>query len=146
MKKITKYTTAFVLAILISVPVLVLAYTTHQKFASYSVDSQETQYMQFSESDSNFIYQNSNLTVSSILADSGSSSCTWCKVKVTHKKKGLLGIYSTTNSTTVTTSVPDYYDVKNYGNVGTGTFRHYIENTNHQNNTGTMRVNVQDYN
>lgn len=38
-----------------------------------------------------------------------------------------------------------YYKAANYGNVGYGTYRHYIKNESHQSNSGIFRVNAQTF-
>jgi hypothetical protein len=138
---------------LLAIPtIIVLADTQQQYFAAYTIGttaSQTQQYMELTTKENDgYKYQNSNFTVSNMLADSGGdgSYCNFCKLVITGKKKGFLGIYSNLkNPVTVSTPKVGYYNATNYGNVGYGTFRHYIKNETHFSNSGTYRVNAQDF-
>lgn len=150
MKKKRKFL-LFGLALSVIIPTLAVSADTQiQHYIGYTIGTTQTYeetHMEFSVGSSDpYIYQNSNFTVSSMLADSGGGSCSFCKLVITGKKKGLLGIYTNMKSAkTVSTPTTGYYSGDNYGNVGTGTFRHYIKNSTHYSNSGTYRVNAQDF-
>ena len=151
MKK-KKFLSLLGIALLTISTIIVLADTQQQYFAAYTVGttaSQTQQYMELTTKENDgYKYQNSNFTVSNILADSGGdgSYCSFCKLVITGKKKGFLGIYSNLKApVTVSTPKIGYYNATNYGNVGYGTFRHYIKNETHFSNSGTYRVNAQDF-
>ena len=128
------------------IPTVTFALSVKQHFGSYSVAHDKHQYIEYSETDSAYKYQNSNLTVSSFLADSGGdgSYCSWCTIEVTLKHKGLLGIYTNKKQNVVKVPKVGYYEVQNYGDVGTGTFRLDIGYPNHEKSSGTIRANVQN--
>lgn len=147
-----KYFLLLSMAVLVVPTIAVFADTFRQEYGDYTVGTsagQTQQYIEFSTKESEGLkYQNSNFTVSSMLADSGGngSYCSFCKLVVTGKKKGFLGIYSNLkDSVTVSTPNVGYYNATNYGNVGYGTFRHYIKNETHFSNSGTYRINAQDF-
>ena len=131
---------------------IVSAANQEQNFFNYKIGltvGVTQQYMQFTTNESDgYKYQNANFTVSKILADSGGdgSNCTFCKLVVTGKKKNWLGIYTNLKSpVTIATPKTGYYKAANYGNVGYGTYRHYIKNASHQSNSGIFRVNAQTF-
>lgn len=146
MKEKFKKLTAITLITLISIPTMTFAATKSLELISgqYALSSGNYQYMQYDEDTSSMVYQKSSINVQNMVADSGSGSCTWCHMKGTLKKKVLLGVYSTIDSKSINTPTTGQYTIKNHGNVGTGTFRFYIKNEDHQYNSGSVTVKIQD--
>jgi len=140
---------------LLAIPTIAVAADTErqvQQYFDYKVGttaSTTEQYAQITTTESEGLkYQYSYVNVTDFLADSGGdgSYCSWCQLTVSAKKKGTFGIYSKIKGgKTITTTTTGSYNGGSYGEVGYGTFRHYIKNTNHYSSSGTYQINTQNY-
>ena len=127
---------------IVTLPMAVGAYTIQQFFGNYSLGGLKTAQMDFEVTDDALTSQNNNVTVTNLIHDAGASTCHFCKLDITGKKKGLI-FYSKIGSNTIDTPTTGTYSGADYGNVGTGKFRYEIYNNGALQNDGTFRVNAE---
>lgn len=128
--------------VVLVIPTIAFAYQYQSCTGNYQLKALKTGAMTFEVTNSAWVNQNNNVTVTKLLHDAGGSTCHFCKLDIVGQKKGLI-FYSDIGKNTINTPTTGYYYGKNYGNVGIGKFKYKITNNGAFENDGTFKVNAQ---
>ena len=130
----------FLALAVMALPIMASGYTIQQFFGNYNLGGLQTAQMDFEVTDDNLKYQSNAVTVTNLVHDAGGSTCNFCELKVTGKKKTLIFFWTNIGKNSILTPTTGMFDGADFGNVGSGEFRYEIQNYGAIQNSGSFRV------
>ena len=127
----------------IALPTCAFAQVLAPFWGNYYLGALQSAQMDIEITDDTLKYQDNHAEVTNLKHDGGSSGCTFCKLEVTGKKKGLLGYSKKFTDTINTPSTGTFYGGNH--DTSTGKYRYLIKNNGAYQNDGVFTVTARDY-